>query len=178
MATPNPNAVIIRPPQGLTVRPEARLYRLGGIVLSLLDRAGLPAARFTRIVIYRQRLVVFHLPVAYREVFGLNLAERLQQHTGLTACLVGHAAGCALVIDLQSTHSTGAQHDETTTTQPFARTAQRRDAHLAAHRDRREVARSEEVVPTERDRDLGHRYEHGGSARDRCAINSFRRRST
>ena len=114
MATPNRNAVIIRPPQALTVRSEARLYRLGGIVLSLLDRAGLPAARFTRIVIYRQRLAVFHLPVAYREVFGLNLAERFQQHTGLTACLVGHAAGCALVIDLQSTHSEGDQHDQTT----------------------------------------------------------------
>jgi hypothetical protein len=111
MATPNLNAVIIRPPQGLTVRPEALILRLGILILSTLDRTGQPTARFTRIVIYRQRLVVFHLPVAYREVFGLNLAERLQQHTGLTACLVGHAAGCALVIDLQSTHSTGDQHD-------------------------------------------------------------------
>lgn len=95
------NALTIRRPTAITVQRDDDLYRLGALILRLLDRAGM-ITRITRIVLYDHRVVAYHLPRPYRDVHSYGLADFIKARTGLSARLIPTSKGCTLVIDLAS----------------------------------------------------------------------------
>ena len=100
--TTNPDSALsLRPRSSVMQIPEARIQRLGAIVLGRLDRVGIHVC-ITRIVLYGQRLVAYHLPVPYPDLVGLQLEQYLGEHTGLLARLTATPTGCTLIIDLHS----------------------------------------------------------------------------
>ena len=101
MMTNPDRALALRQSSSVLQVPEALIQRLGAIVLSRLDRVGLQI-RITRIVLYGQRLVAYHLPVSYPDLVGLQLEQYLGEHTGLLARLTATPTGCTLIIDLHS----------------------------------------------------------------------------
>jgi hypothetical protein len=96
------NALVVHQPAVIAVHRDADLYRLAALVLRRLDRAGV-TTRLTRIVLYDHRVVAYHLPLAYRDACGYQLAEYLKARTGLSARLIPTSKGCTLLIDLAST---------------------------------------------------------------------------
>ena len=107
------NALVVHQPAALTVRRDADLYRLGALILSTLDRLGVPNQVFSRIVVYSQRVIVLDLPwlteaQAARLIKhgqpGKRLAHRFSLHR---VTLHRRAQGCALIIDLLSTNPSG-----------------------------------------------------------------------
>ena len=56
------NALVVHQPAAITVHRDADLYRLGALILSTLDRLGVPHQEFSRIVVYSRRVIVFDLP--------------------------------------------------------------------------------------------------------------------
>lgn len=88
---------------GLT---DAQVQRVGGLILSTLDRLGVEAQQVSRIIVYGRRVVVFDLPFldcnAANELLDRQrLGERL---TRLVAprlvVLRRRPQGCAIIIDL------------------------------------------------------------------------------
>jgi hypothetical protein len=86
---------------------NARVQRVGGLLLSTLDRLGVEAQQVSRIVVYGRRLIVFDLPFLDYDAAN-ELVE--QQHLGLrlTHLLTPHLValrrrtqGCMIIIDLQ-----------------------------------------------------------------------------
>ena len=95
------NALVVHQPSAITIHRDADLYRLAALMLRRLDRAG-AITRISRIVLYDQRVVAYHLPRPYRDTCGYQLAEYLKARTGLSARLIPTSKGCTLLIDLAS----------------------------------------------------------------------------
>ena len=95
------NALVVQQPAAITIHRDADLYRLGALLLRRLDRAGM-ITRITRIVLYDQRVVAYHFPLAYGDACGYQLANFIKAHTGLSARLLPTSKGCTLLIDLAS----------------------------------------------------------------------------
>jgi hypothetical protein len=99
------NALVVHQSTAITVHRDADLYRLGALLLRRLDRCGVNT-RLTRIVVYGQRIVAYHLPLLYRDVHGYGLAEYLKARTGRSVRLIPTSKGCTLLIDLASAPKT------------------------------------------------------------------------
>ena len=107
------NALVVHQPAAMTVHRDADLYRLGALILSTLDRLGMPNQVFSRIVVYSQRVIVFDLPwltdaqanqlIKYGQP-GRRLAHRFSLHS---VTLHRRAQGCALIIDLHPQITSG-----------------------------------------------------------------------
>jgi hypothetical protein len=107
------NALVVHQPAALTVHRDADLYRLGALILSTLDRLGMPDQVFSRIVVYSQRVIVFDLPwltdaqasqlIKYGQP-GRRLAHRFSLHS---VTLYRRAQGCALIIDIHPQITSG-----------------------------------------------------------------------
>ena len=102
------NVLVVQQPTALTVDRDADVYHIAALILSTLDRLGMPDQVFSRIVVYSQRVIVFELPwltdaqanklIRYGQP-GRRLAHRFSLHR--------RAQGCALIIDLFSTTPSG-----------------------------------------------------------------------
>ena len=85
---------------------DAWVQRVGGLILSTLDRLGVEAQQVSRIVVYGRRLMVFDLPFLDYDAAN-ELVE--QQHLGLRlthllaprlVALRRRVQGCVIIIDL------------------------------------------------------------------------------
>jgi hypothetical protein len=102
----NSHTLIARPSYAVTVLRDADVQRVGAIILSTLDRIGVPNQEFSRIIVYCHRVIVFDLPClpyarAEKLVTEYALGERLtlRLDTGVIV-LRQKSNGCAIVIDL------------------------------------------------------------------------------
>ena len=95
------NALTVRKPSAITIHRDADLYRLGALILSTLDRLGVPDQQFSRIVVYSQRLVVFDLPwltpTRARDLLAQRLTPRIAPYSVVWQ---RRGQGCAIIIDL------------------------------------------------------------------------------
>ena len=107
------NALVVHQPVAITIHHDADLYRLGALILSTLDRLGMPDQVFSRIVVYSQRVIVFDLPwltdtqasqLIKHSQPGRRLAHRFSLHR---VTLHRRAQGCALIIDLHPQITSG-----------------------------------------------------------------------
>ena len=107
------NALVVQQSAALTIHRDADVYHIAALILSTLDRLGMPDQVFSRIVVYSQRVIVFDLPwltdaQADRLIRhgqpGRRLAHRFSLHR---VTLHRRAQGCALIIDLHPTNSSG-----------------------------------------------------------------------
>jgi hypothetical protein len=106
----NSHALIARPSYAVTVLRDADVQRIGAIILSTLDRLGVPGQEFSRIVVYGRRVIAFDLPLLAHDdaeelVTYYALGQRLTQliNPGRFA-LHKMSSGCALIVDLIAGH--------------------------------------------------------------------------
>ena len=107
------NALVVHQPAAITIHHDADLCRLGALILSTLDRLGMPNQVFSRIVVYSQRIIVLDLPwlteaqatqLVRQSQPGIRLARRIAPRIIVVR---QRAQGCALIIDLLSTNPSG-----------------------------------------------------------------------
>ena len=100
------NALVVHQPAAITIHRDADVYHIAALILSTLDRLGMPNQVFSRIVVYSQRVIVFDLPWL-TEAQIIQLVRQSQPGVRLTRRIAPRiivvrprAQGCALIIDL------------------------------------------------------------------------------